>query len=315
MKQAARYLNTSRRFPYLASATAVIAAGVIMGVPVQLPLAKIILLGFSAAMLPLFPLQGLYMAAVTRPPPTIATCFAILLPAAGLLGLAGALPGLPAGLLRGIRVLALFGAVYGSLKASEQLRFIPLVAYASLAFYSVLWWHIASAGALLAEAVVFFSGAVLVTVGLLLAWGRVQARYGDWPLDQMRGLARPMPRFATIVALLALAAAGLPPFGLFSGYLGMLLQLGGEVSWDLGVVLLTWFAASLCFFRLMQQLLFGAARQEIAYEDLRCGETVPVLLVLVVLLAMGLLPYGFSESQPLPNGFRTAMETATSWIK
>ncbi|HEX2227169.1 MAG TPA: proton-conducting transporter membrane subunit [Candidatus Binatia bacterium] len=315
MKHGARYLNTSKLFPYLASATAVIVAAVMTCVPVQLPLAKIILLGFSAAMLPLFPLHGLYVAAVSRTPAYIATCFAILLPAAGLLALMDALPGLPAGVLRGIRALALFGAVFGSLRALEQARFIPLVAYASLSFYSVLWWHIASAGSLLAEAGLYFSATVLVTVGLLLAWGRVQARYGDWPLDQMRGLARPMPRFATIVALLALAAAGLPPFGLFSGYLGMLLQLGGEVSWDLGVVLVTWFAASFCFFRLMQQLLFGAARQEIPYEDLRPSETGSVLLVLLVLLAIGLLPHGYFESQPLPNGFRMAMEMARSWIK
>jgi NADH-quinone oxidoreductase subunit M len=124
-----------------------------------------------------------------------------------------------------------------------------------------------------------------------------------------------MPRLATIVALLTLAAAGMPPFGLFSGYLGMLLQLGGEVSWDLGVVLIAWFAASFCFWRLMQQLLFGAARPEIPYEDLSRGETGSVLLVLLVLLAIGLLPYGYFESQPLPNGLRTAMETARTWIK
>jgi NADH-quinone oxidoreductase subunit L len=315
LKHAARYLNTSRLFPYLAGAAAVIVAAVISGAPVQLPLAQIMLLGFSAAMLPLFPLQGLYVAAVTRPPPHLGTCFAILLPTAGLLGLMDALPGLPAGLLRGIRALALFGAVYGSLRALEQPRFIPLLAYANLSFYSVLWWHIASAGALLAEAVVFFSGVVLVTVGLFLAWHRVQAHYGDWPLDRIGGLARPMPRFATIVALLALAAAGLPPFALYSGYVGMLLQLGSEVSWELGVVLLTWFAASFRFFRLVQELLFGEPRQEIPYQELGRGETVPVLLVLFILLAIGLLPYGYFESQSLPNGFRTAVEMVTSWIR
>jgi NADH-quinone oxidoreductase subunit L len=308
MKHAARYLNTSRLFPYLASATAVIVAAFMTSEPVQLPAAKIILLGFSAAMLPLFPLQGLYVAAVTRPPATIAACFAVLLPTAGLLGLMNALPGLPAELLRGIRALALFGALYGSFRALEQPRFIPLAAYASLSFYSVLWWHIASAGSLPAEAALYFSAAALVTVGLLLAWGRVQARYGDRPLDQMPGLARPMPRFATIVALLALAAAGLPPFGLFSGYLGMLLHLGGAVSWDLGVVLVSWFAASFCFFRLMQQLLFGVARSEIPYEDLSLSETVPVLLVVFVLLAIGLLPYGYLESRPL-------LEMTRLWIK
>ena len=315
MKYAARYLNTSKLFPFLASAIAVIVAAVITGVPVQLPLATISLLSFSAVMLPLFPLHGLYLAAMTRPPAYIAICLAILLPAAGLLGLMEALPELPPALLSGIRALALFGGVYGSFRALEQRRFVPLVAYASLALYSMLWWHIASAGSVLPEAALYFSAAVLVTVGFLIAWGRVQARYGDLPLDQLRGLTSPMPRFATLVALLALAAAGLPPFGLFSGYLGMLLHLGGEISWDLAVVLVVWFAASFCFFGLLQQLLFGTARQQIPYEDLRRGETGSLLLVLLVLLAIGLLPYGYFGFQPLTHEFRTAMEMATSWIK
>ena len=38
------------------------------------------------------------------------------------------------------------------------------------------------------------------------------------------GVAYPMPRFSTLLALLALAALGMPPFGVYSGLMGMLLS-------------------------------------------------------------------------------------------
>jgi NADH-quinone oxidoreductase subunit L len=312
-KQAVRYLNTSRLFPYLVGAAALLVAAAAVDAPPQVPAEKLILLGISAAMLPLFPLHRLYVAAVTLPPAYLGAVFAILLPAIGIFGIQNVLPALPAGLLPGIRVLALFGAIYGALRALEQPRLRPLVAYASLSFYAVLWWHMAKLGSLLPEALLYFYAVVLISVGVFLAWARIEARYGDCRVDRIQGLARPMPRFATIVALLALAAAGLPPFGLFTGYVGMLLQLGGSLSWDLAVVLVAWFAASFCFFRLMQRLLFGVARPEIPYADLRGSEIGSVLLVLLILVIIGLVPFGYFYSHSVTNGFRAAMESAI-WL-
>jgi NADH-quinone oxidoreductase subunit M len=212
-------------------------------------------------------------------------------------------------------MLALFGALYGSLKALAESRMIPLLAYASLSFYSVLWWHIAGIRILTAEAAMYFSAVVLITAGLSLAWFRVQARYGDRALERIGGLARPMPRFATLLALLAMAAAGLPPFGLFSGYTGMLLLAAAEVSWDLTVILLTWLAASFYFFRMMQQLLFGPHRTDITYQDLRGGETTILTIIIAILIAVGLLPSGYFESTTLANGYRATLEMTPSWIK
>jgi NADH-quinone oxidoreductase subunit M len=255
------------------------------------------------------------MAALTRTRGYVSIGSAVLLPAAGFYVLIGLLGELPAELLSGISMLALFGAAFGSLKAVAQSRVSPLLGYASLSFYSVLWWHLAGTRTLIPQAAVYFSAVVLITAALSLAWGRVQTRYGDLPLDRIGGLARPMPLFATLLALLVMAAVGLPPFGLFSGYVGMLLYRGSGISWDLSVVLLTWFAASFYLFRMMQQLLFGPHRTDIPYEDLRRGEAVSLVLVLLVLVAVGLLPYGFFESDRLEKGYRTTVELTTSWIK
>lgn len=148
----------------------------------------------------------------------------------------------------------------------------------------------------------------LVIGGLFLAWHRLQARYGDLDLNQIGGLARPMPRFGALLALLVMAAVGLPPFGLFSGYMAILLHPSVTMSRGLVVILLTWLAASWYLFRLMQRLLFGPHRSDILYEDLRLIEVTPLVVVLLILLALGIAPYGFFETDTLANGYRTAME-------
>jgi len=105
-----------------------------------------------------------------------------------------------------------------------------------------------------------------------------------------------------------MAAAGLPPFGLFSSFMEMLLTPPITMSRDLIIILLAWLAASWYLFRLMQRLLFGPHRSDIRYEDLRPTEVAPLLIVLLILLALGITPYGFFESDTLTNSYRTAME-------
>ncbi len=252
-----------------------------------------------ALMLPLFPLHGLYVAALTRLPAYASVLLAFLLPITGLYGLAGVLPDLPAALLTGVSVLALFGALYGSIKALAQVRAPRLVAYGGLAFYSMLWWHLAVAETATPHAIIFAAAAATVTAGLLFAWRALQMRYGDLALDRIGGLARPMPRFATLFALLVMAGVGLPPFGLFAGYLAMLLHPSLTVSMSrsvgLAIVLFAWFAASWYLFKLMQRVLFGPHRSDLPYEDLGPAEVAPLVIALVFLLALGIAPHGLVE--------------------
>jgi NADH-quinone oxidoreductase subunit M len=213
---------------------------------------------------------------------------------AGLYALSGLLPMLPPEFLRGVSVLALCGALYGSFKALLQVRVPHLVAYGGLAYYSIVWWHLAGVGRVTPQAAVYVASAALATGGLLLAWNRVRARYGDLDLSRVGGLARPMPRFATLTALLVMAAVGLPPFGLFFGYVALLLEPAGRVSFGssvgLAIVALAWFMASWYLFKLMQRLLFGPPRADLRYHDLSRAEAAPLVLVLALLLAVGMLP-------------------------
>ncbi len=287
LKRGAEKLDQSRFF---LPVCAVVAIGLALREVAQLSEwspGNIALFFLTALVLPLFPFHGVYVAALTRLPRPWPIVSSMIAPIAGVCGLLFLVPSLPPELLRGVGVLALCGALYASMKALVQVSVPHVLAYGSLAFYSILWWHIAGAGSVTPPAVVYAGAAVLVTGGLLLAWDRLRSRYGDLDLNRIGGLAHPMPRLALCVALLVMAAVGLPPFGLFSGYLGMLLGSPATMSMGLVVILLTWLAASWYFFKLMQRLLFGSHRTDLRYEDLRPAEIAPFVVVLLLLLTLG----------------------------
>jgi NADH-quinone oxidoreductase subunit M len=117
------------------------------------------------------------------------------------------------------------------------------------------------------------------------------------------------------MTLLTMAAIGLPPFGFFSGSVGILLRPSVAISWELIIIVFTRFAASFYLFRLMQRILFGPHSADIPYEDFNRSEGVALLIVLLMLVVIGLLPYGLFDFDALVRGHRTTMEMTTSWLK
>jgi NADH-quinone oxidoreductase subunit L len=301
-------LNASKAFGFVVTLIAIVVALFSAHLLPELPATEMALIAFVALLLPLYPMHGVYIAALTRTPGFLAVALAALMPAAGLYGLANLLPKIPAQVLPAISALALFGALYGSLKALAQTRLPQLLAYAALAFFSALWWHAAVTGTVAAQAVVYAAAVILFIAALLLAWQRMARRYGDLTLERMRGLARPMPRFAAVLSLLVMAGVGLPPFGLFSSYAAMLLQPAISSSGGLIIILLCWFLASWYLFRMMQRLLFGPHRADIRYEDLHSRELACFAFLLLVLALLGATPPEWLESNLFVNGQRIAME-------
>jgi NADH-quinone oxidoreductase subunit L len=291
-KQAAETLDRSRLFLPVAILVALIAAASKLSSLADTSVETLALLILAALLLPLFPLHGLYVAFLTRLPRVGGIVLAVAMPVAGLYVLAEVSPTLSPVL----GVLALIGAIYASIKAVAQSRVPHLIAYTGMAFYSILWWHIAIAGSVTADAFVYTGAVVLVIGGLLLAWDRLSVRYGDLPLNKIGGLAQPMPRFGLCLALVVMAAVGLPPFGLLFGYLGMLLNSPAP-SGGLLIILLTWFAASWYLFRLMQRLLFGPHRTDLRYDDLKSGEMAAFGVVLVLLFLLTIAPHAWLNAE------------------
>ena len=244
----------------------------------------IALLLLSALLIPLFPLHGVYVAALTRAPRALTTALCVLFPVLGVCTITSLTPEIPKGLLPAVSVLAAVGALWGSIKALLQVRVSSLLSYGGLALYSIFWWHFAQVGKITPHALLYAWAVTVVWGGLFLAWDRVRVRYGDLDLNQIGGLFQPMPRFAVCTGLLVMAAVGLPPFGLFFGYLGILLSPSTGTSYGLFAILAVWFTACWYLFKMMQQLLFGPHRRDLRYEDLRPVEIAAFVFVITLLV-------------------------------
>jgi NADH-quinone oxidoreductase subunit M len=254
------------------------------------PVSAVALLAVCAMLLPLVPLHGGYVAALAGLPGNLPAFLACLLPVLGFHGLLAVLPDLPGDLNTVLSMAGLVGAAYGALKALAQSRVRALLAYANLSFFSILWWHVAVVRTASPQATLYLGAVGLATTGLLLAWYAIRARYGDMDLRAIRGLAFVMPRFAVLFMLLALAALGLPPFGVFAGIMGLLLAPALPLSGGLFVVVVAWLAASWYLLDLLQRLLFGRHRPDLRYEDLHRTEFAALLALVLLLLVLGLAP-------------------------
>lgn len=267
-----------------------------------------------ATALPLVPVHKGYIAALSGLPGNLPSFLAVLLPVAGYDGLVTALPQLPEQVQEGAAMLALVGMVYGSFKPFAQSRAASMVAYGGVAFFSIVWWYVLVSRTATAQTAVFLIAVALATSGLHLAWSMLRARFGDIALRALTGLAQPMPRFSITVSLLAIAALGLPPFGVFSGFLGMLLDPSFAWSWHLAIVLFAWLAASWYLFGLAQNMLFGRSRLEQRPADLRRAELASLTIVLVLLAALGVIRLDFFGFDSVAR-YHTVETRVPAWNK
>ena len=163
------------------------------------------------------------------------------------------------------------------------------------------------------ETVVYVSAVALATSGLLIARYVLRARYGEIDLRALTGLSERMPRFAIALLLLTVAALGLPPFGVFSGFIGMLLAPSFVLSGALAVILIVWLCASWYFVDLAHGLLFGRQRHERHHEDLRAPELASMVIILALLVALGVMPARLFDLEPA-NLQRTVAMEPSAWI-
>jgi NADH-quinone oxidoreductase subunit M len=237
----------------------------------------------------------------------------VLLPVLGLHGLATAMPTMPNEFVAVVSLLALVSSLYGAIKALAQSRVRLLVGYGSVSFFSILWWFVAGLHAATPRAAVLAGAVGLATGGLLVAWQVIRTRYGDDVDPQsISGLAAAMPKYAVLVSLLGLAAMGIPPFGVFAGFMGLMLTTPPSSTIGLFIALTAWLAASWYIMQMVQQLLFGTRRPDLRYADLRRPEFTSLLIVVLALLALGLAPTSLYAPDQTPNT-TVAMKRSLAW--
>jgi NADH-quinone oxidoreductase subunit M len=120
-----------------------------------------------------------------------------------------------------------------------------------------------------------------------------------------------MPEFAVLLSLLALAAMGLPPFGVFAGFMGLLLTSSLTLSAALLVIVIAWLAASWYILDMVQRLLFGRQRSDLRYEALRPAELASLLMVVLIVIALGVAPVSLFGILTQPPRAGAVMESVT----
>jgi NADH-quinone oxidoreductase subunit M len=287
---------------------------VIVAMTVPPPVSSIMLAVACGIGLPLVPFHKTYVAGLTGLPGNLPAFLGALLPIVGFHELLILLPQLPKVFSETVAALSLVGMVYGSLKALTQSRAASVMTYGSLAFFSILWWYLITIRVAVPETVVYVSAVALATSGLLIARYVLRARYGEIDLRALTGLSQCMPRFAVALLLLTVAALGLPPFGVFSGFIGMLLAPSFVLSGALAVILIVWLCASWYFIDLAHGLLFGHQLHERHQEDLRAPELASMVIILALLVALGVMPARLFDPEPA-NLQRTVAMEPSAWIK
>jgi NADH-quinone oxidoreductase subunit M len=283
-----------------------------VSVAADAPLSSVASLLSCAVLLPLVPFHDGHLTALTRLPGSLPSFIVVLLPVAGLHGLATAMPTSPDIVAWTVSLFALVGASYGALKALAQSRVRLLLAYGSLSFFSIVWWFAATSHTVTPRSALLVATIGLATSGLMIAWQVVRTRYGDDVDPQaISGLASGMPHYAVLLSLLALAAMGLPPFGVFAGFMGLLLSSPFPSGAGLFVTLLAWLAASWYIMQMVQRLLFGVRRPELRYTDLLHTEMASLLIVVLVLLALGLAPTTLFAPEGMLSGTATIGDSST----
>ncbi len=255
------------------------------------PLSSMAALLACTILLPVVPFHDGHLTALTRLPGNLPSFMVLLFPALGLHSLAPLAATLPDSVVWIMSILALAGTAYGAIKALAQSRVRLLLAYSSLSFFSMLWWCVVTTRSATPRAALFVGAVGLVMCGLLVAWQIIRTRYGDDVDPQaISGLASTMPQYAVLLSLLALAAMGLPPFGVFAGFMGLLLSSTAAFSTGIIVLVSAWLASSWYILDLVQRLLFGTRRSDLRYADLLQTELVSLVIVILTLLALGVAP-------------------------
>jgi len=255
------------------------------------PLSSMAALLACTILLPVVPFHDGHLTALTRLPGNLPSFMVLLFPALGLHSLAPLAATLPEPVVWTMSFLALAGTIYGAIKALAQSRVRLLLAYSSLSFFSMLWWCVVTSRSATPRAALFVGAVGLVMCGLLVAWQIIRTRYGDDVDPQaISGLASTMPQYAVLLSLLALAAMGLPPFGVFAGFMGLLLSSTAAFSAGIIVLVCAWLASSWYILDLVQRLLFGTRRADLRYADLLQTELAALVIVVLTLLALGVIP-------------------------
>ncbi len=192
--------------------------------------------------------------------------------------------------------LSLIAIIYGAYMALAQADLKKLIAYSSVSHMGFVTLGIFVWNAQGIEgAILQMVNHGITTGALFICVGTIYERTHSRMISDNLGLARPMPRYATMLVIFALSSLGLPGT---NSFVGELLVLMGAMLWDKGaaaVAALGVILAAVYLLWMVQRVVFQASesRERVHLVDLG-GREMAILVPLAVLVFwIGIAPNAF----------------------
>lgn len=251
-------------------------------------------LATAAVLLPLFPLHVSYVGSLTSLGGACPAFLAIALPLLGWHTIVANSPEIPHPIAEIVACIAVIGALLTAIRTSVQIDLTRTFASIGTILMAPVWLTIGTGAKVDSETCCYLISVSVATSGLLLCAHHLESRYGTRILENLRGLAQPMPKFSILLGLLIMVAAGFPAFAVFSMLMAMVLANN-----QLHVIILApaiGLASSLLLVTVLQKLLFGKPRSDLVYEDLGLCDSGALILIAAFLAGGVLFPQIFPPS-------------------
>jgi NADH-quinone oxidoreductase subunit M len=199
-----------------------------------------------------------------------------------------------------IATLALIGILYGALVALVQRDVKSLVAYSSVAHLGfVMLGLVANNQQGVSGSVLQMVNHGLSTGALFLMVGMLYERRHTRMLDDFGGLWKSVPIFCGFFLVVAMSSAALPGLNGFVGEFAILLGMYAKqpifaVLATSGVILAAWYLLT-AFRKIAQGPLTNPANDAAHLPDLRTGEIVMLLPLVLLFFLIGLFPNLFLD--------------------
>ena len=189
--------------------------------------------------------------------------------------------------------IAISGMLYALARASLQNDFRLFISWwttGQLAFIALGVLTLDDRG--LSGAMMTMLSHGLTCGALLLLFGALYERRKTSDLRELGGLARPMPVFSSFLGIGILSAMGLPPLIGFAGEFMMLMGLSSRHLGVASLTLLAWILGAAAGIRFYRRIAWGplARPENRGLIDLRLGERIVVLSILVPIVGFGVHP-------------------------
>jgi hypothetical protein len=253
---------------------------------VQEPLSAVFVIFSACVLLPLFPVHGAFVSAVSSFSGSFGSFLAVVLPCLGYSLISRC--AIPQGFSETVVVLAILGAIVTMLRGAVQIDLGRIVAALGAVLFSIAWLSIGIEGKASLETGCYVLSVSTAISGLMLCAHHLDSIYGTLMLENLRGLSQSMPRLSAMVCVFSIAAAGFPPFAVSTMFLSVLLKANQPSM----ILLATsvYLGCSLLLASLMPKLLFGPKRSDLVYRDITVSDMCALIALALALLLGGLIP-------------------------